>query len=135
MFPEADSSRGLAHQLMAIEKVKKYLNPKLCFLGCMIVKYDRYNATHLKFEKLIREYGKENGVPVFKTNVPNSQSVAAAAACGLPLAYYKPKSQVAQAYIKIAKEVLALTLKSDLKSSQIKRKHMASDEIEIAVEI
>lgn len=130
MFPEADSSRGLAHQIVAIEKIKKYLNPKLAFLGCMIVKYDKYNATHQKFEKLIREYAQENSLPIFKTNIPNSQSVAAAAACGLPLLYYKPKSFVSEAYMKIAKEVLMLTNASTLKKSPV-----LSDEIEVAAEI
>lgn len=106
LFPEADSSRGLAHQLQAIEKIKKYLNPKLQFLGCIIVKYDRYNATHQKFESLIRKFGKENQIPAFKTNIPNSQSVAAAAAHGLPLFHYKPSSPASLAYKKIAKELL-----------------------------
>jgi chromosome partitioning protein len=108
LFPEADSSRGLAHQLQVIEKVKKYLNPKLNFLGCTIVKYDRYNATHQKFEKLIRQFGKENGVPVMKSMIPNSQSVAAAAAHGLPLVHYKRESPAAKAYNQLAIEVIKL---------------------------
>lgn len=108
LFPEADSSRGLAHQLQAIDKVKKYLNPNLHFLGCAIVKYDRYNATHQKFEKLIRKFGKENNISVLKSNIPNSQSVAAAAAHGLPLFHYKPESPVALAYAAMAKEIMKL---------------------------
>lgn len=108
LFPEADSSRGLAHQLQVIEKVKKYLNPKLNFLGCTIVKYDRYNATHQKFEKLIRQFGKENGVSVMKSMIPNSQSVAAAAAHGLPLVHYKRESPAAKAYNQLAIEVIKL---------------------------
>ena len=98
LFPEADSSRGLAHQLQAIEKVKRYLNPQLNFLGCAVVKYDRYNATHLKFEIELENFGKENSISVFNTNIPNSQSVAAAAAHGLPLFHYKPDSPATLAY-------------------------------------
>lgn len=108
LFPEADSTRGLAHQLQAIEKVKRYLNPELNFLGCAIVKYDRHNATHQKFEKLIRQFGKENGIPVMRSIVPNSQSVAAAAAHCLPLAHYKNGSPAAKAYSRMANEIIKL---------------------------
>lgn len=137
LFPEADSSRGLAHQLQAIDKIKKYLNPRLTFLGCVIVKYDRYNATHQKFEKLIRQFGKENGVPVFKTNIPNSQSVAAAAAHGLPLFYYKPQSPAALAYSKIAKE-LGLLISQPSNEAPKKatiKSAAAQQELEIALEL
>jgi chromosome partitioning protein len=106
LFPEADSSRGLAHQLQAINKIRRYLNPRLEFGGCAIVKFDQYNATHQKFEKLIRSFGRENNLPVFKTNIPNSQSVAAAAAHGLPILHYKKESPVAAAYVKLAKEIM-----------------------------
>jgi chromosome partitioning protein len=109
LFPEADSSRGLAHQLQAIEKVKRYLNPHLIFLGCALVKYDRHNATHQKFEKLIRHFAKENNFKVFKTHIPNSQSIAAASAHGLPLFHYKKDSPAACAYADMAQEILRLT--------------------------
>lgn len=127
LFPEADSSRGLAHQLQVIEKVKKYLNPELNFLGCTIVKYDQYNATHQKFEKLIRQFGKENGVPVMKSMIPNSQSVAAAAAHGLPLVQYKRESPAALAYNKMANEVLRLIKEPQSKELPTRKKNVAED--------
>lgn len=136
LFPEADSSRGLAHQLQAIDKVKRYLNPKLNFLGCAIVKYDRYNATHQKFEKLIRQFGKENGVRVFEANIPNSQSVAAAAAHGLPLYHYKPESPAAVAYGEMAKEIIRLANKSKAKEKVSKNKRVKTEEVlEIAADL
>lgn len=137
LFPEADSSRGLAHQLQAIDKIKKYLNPNLSFLGCVIVKYDRYNATHQKFEKLIRQFAKENGIAVFKSNIPNSQSVAAAAAHGLPLFYYKPNSPAALAYSKIAKELMQVVKQPiDQEFKKGKRKTASSQqELEIAMDL
>lgn len=135
LFPEADSSRGLAHQLQAIEKIKRYLNPSLNFLGCAIVKYDRYNATHLKFEKLIRQFGKENTISVFKTNIPNSQSVAAAAAHGLPLFHYKPDSPASIAYADLAKEVMR-NLKQKQNAKPVKTKKMSkTQDLEVAADL
>lgn len=135
LFPEADSSRGLAHQLQAIEKIKRYLNPNLEFMGCAIVKYDRYNATHQKFEILIRQFAKANSVNVFKTNVPNSQSVAAAAAHGLPLLSYKPDSPVAQAYQNLAKEVLRVLKQPEATSKSARQKKKVSEELEFALDL
>ncbi len=131
LFPEADSSRGLAHQLQVIEKVKKYLNPSLQFLGCAIVKYDRYNATHQKFEKLIRQFGKENSVPVLKAMIPNSQSVAAAAAHGLPLVQYKRESPAAKAYNKMALEIVKMISSDSIKPASSSKKRAQDFEVSI----
>lgn len=134
LFPEADSSRGLAHQLQAIEKIKRYLNPSLKFLGCAIVKYDRYNATHQKFEKLIRQFGRENNLNVFKSNVPNSQSVAASAAHGLPLFHYKPESPAAKSYLEMAKEIVN-TVDQSLENKKSYKKKKVGHELEFALDL
>lgn len=134
LFPEADSSRGVAHQIQAIDKVKRYLNPGLRFLGCAIVKYDRYNATHQKFEKLIRQFGKENNLGVFKTNIPNSQSVAAAAAHGLPLFHYKNDSPAAKAYVSLAKEIIKAT-KNAVSNGTRPTKRKFNSDLEVAAEL
>jgi chromosome partitioning protein len=136
LFPEADSSRGVAHQLQAIEKIKRYLNPNLVFLGCAIVKYDQYNATHQKFEKLIRKCGKENNFSVFKTFIPNSQSVAAAAAHGLPLLHYKSESPATAGYIDLAKEIKRHLNQHSAKTvTRKKTKLQPIHELEIAAEL
>jgi chromosome partitioning protein len=137
LFPEADSSRGLAHQLQAIDKVKRYLNPKLNFLGCAIVKYDRYSATHQKFEKMIREYCKENAIVVFKSNIPNSQSVAAAAAYGSTLINYKPDSPATLAYSHMGKEIIRMIKQPITGGKKIskKNKRVLSEDLEIALDI
>lgn len=136
LFPEADSSRGLAHQLQAITKIKRYLNPNLEFLGCLVVKYDRYNATHQKFEKLIRHYAEENAMNVFRENIPHSQSVAAASAHGLPLFYYKKSSPVAKAFTKVAKEITKWLDPKTVKKAQPKAKNKpSSNDLEVALEL
>lgn len=137
LFPEADSSRGLAHQLQAIEKIKRYLNPNLNFMGCVITKYDRYNATHQKFEQLIRKYGKENNIPVFKAHIPSSHSIAAAAAHNLPLFHYKKDSPASLAYASLAKEIIKLAGKEEglTKKDGKKAKGHAKDLLEIAADL
>lgn len=137
LFPEADSSRGLAHQLQAIEKVRRYLNPNLLFMGSVITKYDRYNATHQKFELLIREFAQSNDFFVFKTNIPNSQSVAAAAAHGLALRNYKKDAPVTKAYDALAKEVIAHSQeKAETKKTRNKKSRALIDsDLEIAADL
>ena len=137
LFPEADSSRGLAHQLQAIEKIKRYLNPKLTFLGCAIVKYDKYNATHQRFEQFIRKFAKESKFNVFTNSIPNSQSVAAAAAHGLPLFHYKKDSPAAIAYGKLAAEIDKLCARG-VAMSTIHKKELRIQpdlDLEVAVEL
>ena len=135
LFPEADSSRGLAHQLQAIDKIKRYLNQALKFLGCAVVKYDRYNATHQKFEKLIRQYCKDNGIRVFKSNVPNSQSVAAAAAHGLPLFNYKPDSPASVAYAEMAKEIERVLKQQTSGPKKVRENRRSTQELEFALDL
>lgn len=137
LFAEADSSRGLAHQLQAIDKVRRYLNPSLNFLGCVITKYDRYNATHQKFENLIRQFAKENNIHVFKANIPSSHSIAAAAAHNLTLFHYKKGATAALAYADVARELQRLASKSsDLKNKRGTRvKDTSSDSLEVAADL
>lgn len=136
LFPEADSSRGLAHQLQAIDKVKRYLNPGLNFLGCVVTKFDRYNATHQKFEKLIRSFGKENNIPVFKTHIPSSHSIAAAAAHNLPLYHYKPESPASLAYAALAREVAKMTSSNAIVNKKVlKNASKSKDDLEIAADL
>lgn len=106
LFPEADSSRGLSHQIQAVEKIRRYLNPMLTFLGCVITRSDKQNATHSKFEQFLRQAGKEGKFRVFNTVIPVSNSVAAASAQGLALNQYKKNSPVSVAYSSLAGEIL-----------------------------
>lgn len=106
LFPEADSSRGLGHQIQAVEKIRRYLNPMLTFLGCVITRFDKQNATHTKFERFLRDASKDGKFRVFNTLIPVSSSVAAASAQGLALNQYKKSSPVSVAYSTLAGEIL-----------------------------
>ena len=134
IFPEADSTRGLVHQIQAINKMKKFLNPRLEFLGSLVVKYDKYSSTHQKFEKLIRKFSQENQLNIFKTIIPNSHSVAAAAAFNLPINAYKNTSPASKAYAKVAQEIMALSKKNIVKSKKLKTSPKELD-LEIAKDL
>lgn len=106
VFAEPDSTSGLAHQITAVEKVRKYLNPMLTFLGCVITRYEKTNATHAKFQKFLRELAIDGKFAVFETVIPASQAVTAASAHSLPLTKYKRTSPVTTAYAALAGEIL-----------------------------
>ena len=106
LFAEADPSRGLGHMVTAVEKIRRYLNPMLTFLGCVVTRWDRTNATHTKFEKVIRESSRTAKFHVFSTMIPASNTVAAASAQSLPLNKYKKSAPAAMAYASLAGEML-----------------------------
>ena len=106
IFAETESSKGLAHMISEVENVRKYLNPMLRFLGCVITRYDIKNSTHVKFEKLLRNASKEGKFNVFETTIPSSNSVAAASAQQVALVNYKKSLPVSIAYSTLAGELL-----------------------------
>ncbi|MCA3085955.1 MAG: ParA family protein [Rhodocyclaceae bacterium] len=108
LFAEADPSRGLGHMVTAVEKIRRYLNPMLTFLGCVITRFDKSNATHAKFETVIRESSKGAKFHVFNTMIPSSNTVAAASAQSLPLSKYKKSAPASIAYATLAGEILPL---------------------------
>ena len=122
LFAEPDSTSGLAHQISAVEKVRRHLNPMLMFLGCVITRYEKTNATHVKFQKYIRDLSLQSNFNVFETTIPVSQSVTAASAHSLPLAVYKKNLPVAMAYATLAGEILPY-----LKGKRKGRQHTPAD--------
>jgi chromosome partitioning protein len=105
MFAEKTSSKGLAHMVAWTQRMKR-LNPMLMFLGIVITRYDRTVATHVKFEKLIREAGKAANFHVFQTLIPASASVPGSDAANQVLLNYKKTAPVTIAYSALAGEVI-----------------------------
>jgi chromosome partitioning protein len=105
MFAEKTSSKGLAHMVSWTQRMRR-LNPMLLFLGVVITRYDRTVATHVKFEKLIREAGKAANFHVFQTLIPSSASVPGSDAANQVLLTYKRTAPVTIAYSALAGEAL-----------------------------
>ena len=105
MFAEKTSSKGLAHMVSWTQRMRR-LNPMLLFLGVVITRFDRTVATHVKFEKLIREAGKAANFHVFQTLIPASASVPGSDAANQVLLNYKKTAPVTIAYSALAGEVM-----------------------------
>lgn len=137
LFAEIDSCQGLAHQIDEAEKVGKYFNPMLTMIGAFITKFDKKNATHVKFAKEIENASKLCNYRLFKTIVPTSTAVAGAAASSVPLNRYKKHLNVAAAYHTLAGEMLPHLKgkRTGRKASPVKTDVLATYEIEQAVEL
>lgn len=106
VFPEPSSSRGLLEMVELAEEVRKYSNSSLTILGCVITKFDKRNATHRNYEKIIREIAASANFHVFENNIPISNHVQAAESACLPLLDYQPNSTIATSYSMLAGEIL-----------------------------
>jgi len=107
LFAEKSSISGFS-ELLAYCSDLRPLNPMLMLIGCVIAKFDRSNATHVKFEKFVRDVGKSSKIRVFETLIPMSQSVAGSDAASLVLLKYKRNAPVTVAYTALAGEMLPL---------------------------
>jgi chromosome partitioning protein len=108
VFAEQDSARGLHDFLRTSDFIRRHANPALKFLGAVITRFDRANATHREYEQAIREHGAAAKFRVFETVIPASRSVAAASKHQLPLAAYRRDAPITVAYQALAAELLPL---------------------------
>ena len=106
MFAEADPFDGLQYMLEEVASIKEYLNPQLFFLGIVITKYDKQNATHKKFYNYLKQHMDENKVNVFNSIIPDSTAIASSSSSQRPLLQHNAKLQVTQSYVELANELL-----------------------------
>jgi chromosome partitioning protein len=107
LFAEKSSISGFSELLTYCSDLRP-LNPMLMLVGSVITKFDRNNATHIKFEKFVREIGKSSKFRVFETLIPISQSVAGSDAASQVLLKYKKNAPVTLAYTALAGELLPI---------------------------
>lgn len=95
---------GISQLIATIERVKHAFNPALRIEGVLLTMYDdRTNLTRQVEDDLREFFGRE----VFKTVIPRSVRLAEAPSFGKSILAYDPRSRGAEAYIQLAKEVLA----------------------------
>jgi chromosome partitioning protein len=107
LFAEKSSISGFSELLTYCSDLRP-LNPMLMLVGSLITKFDRGNATHIKFEKFVREIGKSSKFRVFETMIPISQSVAGSDAASQVLLKYKKNAPATVAYTALAGELLPI---------------------------
>jgi chromosome partitioning protein len=94
---------GLAQLMRSINLVRSRLNPDLSVAGVLITMSD--GRTNLSAD-VEREVRKHFGELVFRTVVPRSVRIAEAPSHGLPVTHYDRRSPGAEAYWKVAMELV-----------------------------
>ncbi|HZC68974.1 MAG TPA: ParA family protein [Nitrospirales bacterium] len=95
---------GLGRLMQTVEMVRRSLNKALVIEGVLLTLFDGRNNLHQQVAEEIRKYfyGK-----MFKTVIPRNIRLAEAPSHGAPVLMYDVASSGAQAYLSLAKEVLA----------------------------
>ncbi len=95
--------QGVAKLLEVIEKIQKRLNKDLKVGGIFITQYDKRKVLNRDVVSTIESHLQEL---VFKTKIRNTIALAEAPAQGLDIFRYNPKSNGAEDYLALCKEVL-----------------------------
>ena len=94
---------GVLHLVKNIKSVQQKWNPDLSVLGVLLTMYDkRYGMTRDVENDVRATFGDQ----VFKTVVPRNVRVAEAPSHGKPALFYDFNSTGAQAYLRVATEVV-----------------------------
>ena len=96
---------GITHMVNSIRKAQK-LNPELEVLGVLLTMYSKQFALTKAVEQDVR---KKFGDLVFKTVIPRNVRVSEAPSFGKPALFYDFNSPGAQAYLRVATEVIQKT--------------------------
>jgi chromosome partitioning protein len=94
---------GLSHLMRTIERVRRGFNPELEIQGVVLTMYDKRNNLCDMVANDVREY---LGDVVYQTVIPRNVRISEAPSHGKPVLLYDMKSAGAQAYIKLAGELL-----------------------------
>ena len=94
---------GLSQLLGSINLVKARLNPRLAVAGILLTMVDGRTRLAAQVEQELRRHF---GALVFTTSVPRSVRLAEAPSHGLPVIAYDSRSTGAQAYWKVAMELV-----------------------------
>ena len=106
---------GISQLMDTVDRVKEAFNPALKVEGVLLTMYDdRTNLTR-QVESDLREFFSDE---VFKTVIPRSIRLAEAPSFGKTILAYDPRSRGAEAYIQLAKEILANDQRARSKSAK-----------------
>ena len=94
---------GLSQLTQTIERVRTHLNPDLALLGIVLTMFDRRNNLS---ELVAADVRKFFGRRVYETVIPRNVRVSEAPSHGKPVMLYDMRSPGAQAYIRLASEIL-----------------------------
>lgn len=94
---------GLSQLLKTIKIINENFNPRLSLEGVILTMFDSRNSLSASVEKDVRSH---LGEKVYATVIPRNVRVSEAPSHGLPAMIYDFRSSGAQAYMKLASEIL-----------------------------
>jgi len=95
---------GIGQLLNTITLVKENLNPNLSIEGILLTMYDQRNNLS---KEVVEEVNKHFQGSIFQSIIPRNVRLSEAPSYGQPIALYEAKSRGAQAYQKLAQEVIS----------------------------
>jgi chromosome partitioning protein len=95
---------GLSQLLGTIERVRSGLNPQLKLLGVVLTMVDRRNRLS---EQVSNDVRAVLGQKVFETSIPRNVRLSEAPSHGLPGLVYDSRCAGSEAYVALAREILA----------------------------
>ena len=100
--------QGLTKLVEVIEKIKKRLNKHLTLGGLVLTQYDSRKVLHREVAELVKTHFPDK---VFKTIIRNNITLAEAPSVQQDIFGYNPKSNGAEDYLNLCKEIVALNHK------------------------
>ncbi len=94
---------GLTQLMDTIRRVRASFNPALTMDGIVLTMVDRRNNLAVQVEKEVRQYF---GAQVYAQVIPRNVRLSEAPSFGVPVLYHDMRSAGAQAYLKLAQEML-----------------------------
>ena len=94
---------GLSQLLKTVERVRRTLNPQLAIQGVILTMYDRRNSLSTQVAEDVRAV---LGDKVYQTIIPRNVRVSEAPSHGKPVLLYDHRCAGAQAYIRLASEII-----------------------------
>jgi len=94
---------GVSELMMTVQQIRRAGNPHLEIEGVLLTMFDeRTNLSHQVMEDLRQFFGRQ----VFSTIIPRNIRLGEAPSHGRPILLYDIKSKGAEAYIRLAKEII-----------------------------
>ena len=95
---------GLSQLLQTVERIRLAYNPQLSILGVALTMFDRRNNLSQQVAEDVRAC---LGASVFDTVVPRNVRLSEAPSHGLPALIYDLKCPGSEAYVRLAREIMA----------------------------
>ncbi|HBG17086.1 MAG TPA: sporulation initiation inhibitor Soj, partial [Firmicutes bacterium] len=95
---------GLSQLMKTLQLVQKYSNPSLSIQGVVLTMYDNRTNLSQQVAEEVKSYFQER---VYESIIPRNIRLSEAPSHGLPINLYDEKSKGAEAYLDLAKEVIA----------------------------